>query len=178
MADGQEDVTKATMIRTFGKEFSFVGQQQYAKQPSLKKKQSENLPEAPYCVNEFINFLINTRLNLLQIYKDNKKDKTITITQFQEFLKKYHFKGTSPGDIDVVIKFFKYKKEEGKIWLNKIVVYARAIDPSYGKEIGEVADAKASKQIASRFPHAIKRTIKKLSDYVKDNNITKEYLFE
>ena len=84
-------------------------------------------------------------------------------------IKKYHYRGTSPGDIDIVIKFFKSKKDETKLQLHKIIVYARKIDPAYGKDTGEEGDAIASKQVTSKFPHAIKRTLKKLSDYLRDN---------
>ena len=176
MAEGSDEITKAAMIRILGRQFSTVGQQG---EPQLQKKKSEkDLPEAPYPVNEFLYFLLNNRINLVKIYKDNLKSKMILITQLQELLKKYHYKGSSPDDIEIVIKFFKSNKDETKILLNKIIVYARQIDPAYGKDTGEEGDAAASKQVTSKFPHAIKRTLKKLSDYLRDNRVTKELLFE
>ena len=123
-------------------------------------------------------FLINNRINLCKIYKENIKAQTIQLTQFNELLKKYHYKGTSPGDIDIVTKFFKSNKDPTKILLNKIILYARKIDNRYGKEAGEDGEAAESKQVSSKFPHAIKRTLKKLSDYLRDNKISKELLFE
>ena len=83
----------------------------------------------------------------MKIYKDNIKARTIEVTQFRELLKKYHYNGTSPGDIDIVIKFFKYSKDEKLILFTKIVVYARKIDPSYGKDTGAAGDTLASKQV-------------------------------
>ena len=82
----------------------------------------------------------------MKIYKENLKAQTITVTQFRELCKKYHYNGSSPGDIDMVIKFFKSAKDESKILFTKIVVYARKIDPSYGKDTGAEGDTVASKQ--------------------------------
>ena len=77
----------------------------------------------------------------MKIYKANIKQKTITIVKFRELLRKYHYKGTNPGDVDIVIKFFRSSKDESMILFTKIVVYARQIDPTYGKDTGEEGGA-------------------------------------
>ena len=167
MADRQVDITKAAMIRILGKEFSNVGHVKQA-------KSNEDLPEAPYCVNQFLYFLIHNYINVLVIFKEHIRAKAIPMQEFKRFLNKYHYRGGAPGDLELMIRFFTSGKDASKILLAKIVVYARKIDPTYGKDKGPQEHLTTRSSVT---PHTIKRTLKKLSDTVRDRQMTKEQLF-
>jgi Ca2+-binding EF-hand superfamily protein len=114
----------------------------------------------------------------MRIYKSKVAQKIIKATDLRQLMKEHHYKGSNPGDIDIVIKFFKSVKDESSVNFIKIVSYARQIDPTYGKDLGAKGDAEAAKKAAAAFPHAIKRVLKKLSDHLRDNRMTRELLFE
>ena len=96
-------------------------------------------------VTEFLHFLLHNRINLCHLFRANLKSKTVKVIELRELLKKYHYKGSNPGDVDLVIKFFKWTKDASLVNLVKIIVYVRRIDPMYGKDNSELADAEASK---------------------------------
>lgn len=63
--------------------------------------------------------------------------------------------------------------------LGKIVAYARRVDPNYGKdEVVPEGARGTSKTLMTAFPQRIKAILKKFSDYMIDNQVSKESLFE
>ena len=165
MAGRQPELSKATLIRILGKEFSNI-----AHVP--QQKNSGQIEEAPYAVNDFLHFLINNQINLLVIFKQYIKSKQIPLHEFMQFLQKFNYRGENQQALEIMVKFFLSSKDQSKVLLAKIVVYARVIEPTYGKN-------KAPQQVskAQAIPHHIKRTLKKISDAISDRRWTKEELF-
>ena len=59
------------------------------------------------------------------------------------------------------------------------MAYCRRVDPNYGKEEAVPEGGRgASKTMMTAFPQRIKKILKKFSDYMIDNQMTKEALFE
>ena len=167
MADRQLEITKAAMIRILGREFSSVAHVK-------REKKNEDLPKAPYCVDNFLKFLIHNDLNLLVIFKEHVKAKAVPLEEFKRFLNKYNYRGANPGDLELMIRFFTSGKDPSKVHLVKMVVYARKIEPTYGKDKGPQEHLTSRSSVT---PHTIKRTLKRLSDTVRDRQMTKEQLF-
>ena len=105
MAEGQEDLSRARMIECFGTEFTNIGKPQ-----EKQRKNNRTLPEPPYAVNSLLAFLVNRKINVMQVFAESLQSKRIRIVQLRELLDQYNYP-LEAGDFEVIVKFFRAPAE-------------------------------------------------------------------
>ena len=77
-----------------------------------KKRVKKRLPPAPFCVNEFINFILNKRIRLVPKFPEAAKSGQLSVGEFTMLLDDISFVMSKPADKNKMIEFFISKEDE------------------------------------------------------------------
>jgi hypothetical protein len=76
-----------------------------------KNSRKKRLPQAPYCVYEFIDFIFNKRIRLVPRFPEATRSGKITVSEFTGLLEEVDYKMSKTSDRAKLVGFFLPKNE-------------------------------------------------------------------
>ena len=106
---------------------------------------------APYIVSEFVNHILNNKIDLFKIV--TARSKTLKVELFLSLLQRVNYTSSNPKDIPALVKYFAEQENTADprfVSIDKIVEELRKKDPEYALEMTIMNQAAA--QLGAKMP--------------------------
>jgi hypothetical protein len=105
----------------------------------------------PYIVSEFVNHILNNKIDLFKIV--TARSKTLKVELFMSLLQRINYTSSNPKDMPTLLKYFADQDQAGEprfISIDKILEELRKKDPEYALETTIFNQAAA--QLGAKIP--------------------------